>query len=127
VSPLADVLTETRDGVPVARLQGQVDMSNAAAVGDQLVGSVTSAGFGLVVDLSETTYLDSAGVNLLFDLAERLETRQQVLRLVVPEGAVVRRLLRIVGVESAAGVDATLDAAVAAVVEHSRDVPDAPA
>lgn len=125
MSRLAEVRLETRDDVRVARVVGQIDMSNARDVGRELGEAVAAADFGLVVDLSETTYLDSAGVNLLFELGERLETRQQVLRLVVPQGAAVRRLLRVTGVEATGVVDASVASAVAAVVAHSRDVPGA--
>jgi anti-anti-sigma factor len=100
------------DDVVVARLSGEIDLSNAAEVGDELSSSVPNTALGLVLDLTATTYLDSSGVHLIFDLAERLRTRQQQLRIVVPSGAPVRRVLRIVELDDSVPVLATVDEAV---------------
>jgi anti-anti-sigma factor len=100
------------DDVVIARLSGEIDLSNAMDVGDQLAGSVPNTALGLVLDLTATTYLDSSGVHLVFDLAERLRTRQQQLRIVVPAGAPVRRVLRIVELDDTVPVLATVDEAV---------------
>ncbi|MEA2451158.1 MAG: hypothetical protein QOG63_3090 [Thermoleophilaceae bacterium] len=84
------------DDVVVARLAGEVDLANAGLVGDELKAAVPNRALGLVLDLERTTYLDSSGVSLVFDLADRLRRRQQQLRLVAPAGAPLRRVLRIV-------------------------------
>jgi anti-anti-sigma factor len=67
------------------------------------------------IDLTATAYLDSSGVHLLFDLAERLQRRQQQLRVVVPEDAPVRRVLRIVELDETVPVTASVEEAVAAI------------
>ena len=100
------------DDVVVARLTGEIDLSNAAEVGDELSTSVPNTALGLVLDLTATTYLDSSGVHLVFDLAERLRTRQQQLRIVVPAGAPIRRVLRIVELDDTVPVLASVDEAV---------------
>ena len=46
-----------------------------------------------MLDLTQTTYLDSSGIRLLFDLAERLHSRRQRFVLVVSEAALVRRVV----------------------------------
>lgn len=104
--------------VVVAQVAGEIDLASAGDVADQLAGAVSNRALGLVVDLSETTYLDSSGISLLFDLAERLRRRQQRLRLVVPEGAPLRRVLRIVDAGGAVPVLATVEAA----ADQVRDV-----
>jgi anti-sigma B factor antagonist len=101
------------DDVVVARLAGEVDLSNARDVGDKLSTAVPNTALGLVLDLTATTYLDSSGVHLVFDLAERLRTRQQQLRVVVPAGAPIRRVLRIVELDESVPVMAAVDEAVA--------------
>jgi anti-sigma B factor antagonist/stage II sporulation protein AA (anti-sigma F factor antagonist) len=100
------------DDVVVARLSGEIDLSNAADVRDQLSAGVPNTALGLVIDLTATTYLDSSGVHLVFDLAERLTRRQQVLRVVVPAGAPIRRVLRVVELDETVPVLATVDEAV---------------
>jgi anti-anti-sigma factor len=103
------------DDVVVARLSGEVDLSNATEVGDELSTGVPNTALGLVLDLTATTYLDSSGVHLIFDLAERLRTRQQQLRIVVPAGAPVRRVLRIVELGDTVPVLASVEEAVEAI------------
>ena len=100
------------DDVIVARLTGEIDLSNASEVGETLSAAVPNTALGLVIDLTATSYLDSSGVHLLFDLAERLQRRQQRLRVVVPEGGPIRRVLRIVELDATVPVLASLDEAV---------------
>ena len=96
---LAHVHLDTIEDVPVARLDGDIDISNAQDLGDALAASVSSHALGLVVDLSELDYLDSAGVHLLLDLAGRLRTRRQELRVVAPADAPLRTVLDITAVD----------------------------
>ena len=81
-------------GIPVARLAGEVDISNVEYIGAELE-AVAGREPLFVVDLARTEYFDSAGIRLLFRLAIRLKTRRQELRVIVPPGAVVRRVLEI--------------------------------
>ena len=99
--------------VVVARLTGEVDLSNAAAVGAELAAAVPNHALGLVLDLVGTSYLDSSGVSLVFDLSDRLRKRQQQLRLVVPDGAPLRRVLGIVDPGGSLPVVEAVDTAVA--------------
>ena len=57
---------------------------------------------GLVLDFSNTVYLDSAGLHFVFELGKRLRDRGQRLELVVPPGSPVAFVLQVVGVESMA-------------------------
>ena len=51
MSPLADITFETVDGVLVARVEGEVDMSNASELGAAITGRIPSDARGLVLDL----------------------------------------------------------------------------
>lgn len=82
----------------LARLKGEVDLSNARSVKEQLLDAVPNTASGLVLDLSPTHHLDSSGVRVIFELAERLDNRRQKLELVVPDESNVRRVLRLTGV-----------------------------
>jgi anti-anti-sigma factor len=112
-APLASVSVDQHGDVAVARLAGELDLSNAAAVEDQVtrgLGGVTS----VAVDLAGLSYLDSAGLALLSRLAARIAGPGGALRLIVPPDAVVRRALWISGLTEAIPVDETLEAALAA-------------
>jgi anti-anti-sigma factor len=92
---------EARDlaGARLVRVSGEVDLSNARDVMDAIAGAVTHDASVVVVDLGATTYLDSAGIAMLFRLAERLSHRRQELRLVVPAAAPTRAVLELTNVD----------------------------
>jgi anti-sigma B factor antagonist/stage II sporulation protein AA (anti-sigma F factor antagonist) len=110
---LARVAVERHDGAVLARLSGEIDLSNASAVEDQVTGGVAGA-TAVAVDLSGLRYLDSAGLALLSRLAGRLAALAGSLRLVVPPNAVVGRTLSVSGLAAAIPVDETVEAALAA-------------
>ena len=97
----AEAIDITREGdVVVARLRGEIDLANARAIGSLVTGSVPNEAAGVVLDLSDVSYLDSSGVHLVFDLSERLASRQQRLALVVPDDSRIRRVLDLVNVRA---------------------------
>ena len=112
--PLAEVTVLAHGSVIVARLVGEVDLSNVDAVERTVVGPITDETRCLIVDLSETAYLDSAGVRLLFDLAVRLHAHGQQLRLVVSDATIVRRVLILTHLDQTVPFDASVEAALAA-------------
>ena len=99
MSDLARVAAEWHGETPVAAVQGEVDASNVAEVGVALRGLVTNRSSVLVVDLSTTSYLDSAGINLMFALGDELRSRQLELRLVIPPKTSIARMLSITGLD----------------------------
>jgi anti-anti-sigma factor len=112
---MIDPLQIERHGtVPVGRLSGEVDISHVPVVRDRLFSALDNHGNGLVIDLSDTSYIDSAVVNLLFELADRLGTHQLRLVVVVPEGGLVDRVAAIVNLRSVADLYRSFDEAVAA-------------
>jgi anti-anti-sigma factor len=113
VSTSAEVAIERHGDLVVAHLSGEVDMANAAYVHDELIRSVPNEAAGLAIDLTETRYLDSAGIALLFDLAKRLGRRRQGLRLVLPPTSPLKRVLELTEVDSVAPIHHSLDSALA--------------
>jgi anti-anti-sigma factor len=114
VSTAAEVSVERHGDAVVAHLTGEVDMNNAGYVGEELRSSVPNDATALVVDLSTTSYIDSAAIGLLFELARRLGRRRQALRLVVPQTSPLVRVLEITEINSTAPIYETVDSAVAA-------------
>jgi anti-anti-sigma factor len=110
----ANVDFDHRDSVGVARLSGDVDIVQAGTLRKQLLAAVRNEDLGLVVDLSDTRYIDSVGVSLLFELAERLAGRQLRFAVVMPSGGLVERVLTIVKLDSVAEVHRGLEDALAA-------------
>jgi anti-anti-sigma factor len=111
---LARIVSETYEDLPVARLEGEVDMTNAQSLGERLRGLLTNRSVALVVDLEPTTYLDSSGITLLFGLSDELRLRQQQLHLVVPDGSPLARVITITGLDRAVPTHPTLERAIEA-------------
>ena len=108
---LANLKTDVVDGFVVARLDGELDMSNAAEVSRAIARVVTNDVLGLVLDLTQSEFIDSAGIRTLFELRTQLKNRGQEMRLVVPAGAAITEALRIVGIPRSIGVSETAEEA----------------
>jgi anti-sigma B factor antagonist len=108
---LAEVEVVADAVAPVVRVRGEIDLSNTATIRATLIEALPHAASGLVLDLSETTYLDSSGIRLLFDVAERLQARRQRLLLVLTEAALVRRVLVLTKLDDAVPLYASVDEA----------------
>ena len=105
---------EERGPTIVARITGELDLSNVAETEATIVLSVTPDTEGLVIDLTETTFLDSTGIRMLFDLAERLRSRRHQFRLVADTTTLVHRVLELSQLAALVPVDASLAAALEA-------------
>ena len=100
--------------VRVFAVEGDVDIARAPVLREELRRSIDNRDRGLVVDLSETTYLDSAGVNVLFEVAEDLSDRQLAFAIVVPEGGLVERVVELVDLASVAALHRSVGEATSA-------------
>jgi len=93
-----DIQFTTHGHVVVARMSGEVDMSNATEMVAAIGSAATNQMTGVVLDLSDVEYLDSAGIHLVFTLRENLRARGQEMRLVVGSQSPVNDALRLAGV-----------------------------
>jgi anti-sigma B factor antagonist len=105
----ADLSLREHEGCPVASLSGEIDIANAAEVRGRLLSSLSNAFPGLVLDLSGLTYVDSQGVQLILELAERMRVRRLRFRIVMPDRSVVKRILVLTHVDQVAPIDETLE------------------
>jgi anti-anti-sigma factor len=110
----ANIELDHRDSVGIARLSGEVDITQASVLREQLLAAVRNDDVGLVVDLTDASYVDSVGVSLLFELAERLSGRQIRFAVVVPPEGLIERVITIVDLNSVAEIHRGLDEALAA-------------
>ena len=111
----ASIKVDHRDSVGIAHLSGEVDITQTSMLREQLLGAVRNDDLGLVVDLTDARYVDSVGVSLLFELAERLTGRQLRFAVVIPHQGLVERVLTIVDLASVVEVHRELDEALAAI------------
>ena len=110
---LAHITAEHRAGLAVASVAGEIDASNMKWVESRLRALLTNQSDGLVVDLSATTYLDSAGIALWFALAAELHQHRQQLHLVVVDNSSIARMVTLTGLDEAVPTHPTLEAALA--------------
>lgn len=95
----------------IARVQGDIDMSNVQDLAHALRTGISNRSLGVILDLTGVGYLDSSGLELLFDLHRRLASRRQELRLVVPPSSPVRRTIEVVRLDRDVGIHASIEAA----------------
>jgi len=108
---LADVRFSRQAGAVVAHLTGEIDMSNAQELTEAVFGATGNHALGVVLDLTDVEYLDSAGIHLIYRLGDGLRVRGQRLALVIPSTSPVNDALRLAGVRRDGNVFAALDPA----------------
>lgn len=113
MSLLAQIDEERRGTIAIARVRGEIDASNVKWLEGRLGALLTNRDDGLIVDLTATTYLDSAGIALLFALSSALGQHRQRLRLVVPEASPIARMARLTGLTGTVPTHPTVEAALA--------------
>jgi anti-anti-sigma factor len=81
-------------GVVVLEVVGDHDLANAEALEAALDGAIGD-GSGVVIDLSEATFIDSRVIKTLFDAGERLAGQGRQLVLQLHTAGIVIRVLEI--------------------------------
>jgi anti-anti-sigma factor len=115
MSDLASLFVWHREGIVVAGVTGEIDVSNAADLERDVSAELTRDTAGLVMDLGGLEFMDSSGVHLLFHLARRLERRGLGFALVLPPESIPRRVLELSGPRARRWIHASEEAAIAAV------------
>jgi anti-anti-sigma factor len=108
---LADVRFTHSGQALVAQLTGEVDLSNAESLRTAITEATPNQSLALVFDLSQVDYLDSAGIQLIYQLRADLRARGQSLRLVIPASSPATDALRLAGVSRHLETVETLEAA----------------
>jgi anti-anti-sigma factor len=107
----ATVSVDRRDAGAVVHLRGEIEFANTHAVRTDLLATIPLDGPGMIIDLTETTYLSSSGVRLLFDVAERLQGRHQRLVLVATNEGMIGRVVALTKLDDLVPLVATVDEA----------------
>lgn len=78
----------------LVRLAGEIDMANSPEIGREIVRQTGAAG-AVLLDLTEVSFLDSAGLRLLDALVSDLDEQGTPIRLVVGESGAARMTLQL--------------------------------
>jgi anti-anti-sigma factor len=102
---------ECRDGIWVLSLRGEHDLSTQPSLSEEL-GRVTAVGGPVVIDLSDTDFIDSTILRVLANAAVEQSAGLKV-AVVVPTGREAMRILRVTGIAALLQPFETREAAVA--------------
>ncbi|PXY31087.1 STAS domain-containing protein [Prauserella muralis] len=100
-----EVRAQDETSVDIA-ISGEIDLSNAVSVQDGVFSAITNRLLSVRIDLAGVTYLDSAGLRILFALADRLRLLQTSCIIVAPFGSPTRRVIELSGLDNLVTVDA---------------------
>lgn len=89
---LARVEVAWSDGVAVARVKGEIDLSNAGNLVSSLASAVEEAPL-VVLDLSELSFIGSSGIHALFQLSRLCSRFGGAMCVVAPEISPLRSIL----------------------------------
>lgn len=78
-------------------IAGEIDLANATTVQRRLLELITNQPSAVHLDLTGLTFLDSAGLRIMFTLADRLEMLQIAFEVIVPARSIPRRALELAG------------------------------
>ena len=98
------------DGIPLVRTHGEIDLYTAQEFDRAVQAGIKQDGPALIVDLSDTSYLDSAGVAVLFAAQKALAAKNAELHVVAPSNRRgVSRVLEIARLDALARVHASVE------------------
>ena len=86
------------DKIDVVCLEGDFDLRNAPVLGDHIYRALES-GNGLILDLSEATFIDSSVIHTLVRASKAAARREQAIVLQLGTAASVERILEIASIE----------------------------
>ena len=81
-------------------LSGDVDLANASTIEAELTAAIPNRATGVTLDLSDVTYLDSAGLQLVLGLTVKLRRLQIEIRIIAPEDTPARHAIDMAGMAS---------------------------
>jgi anti-anti-sigma factor len=110
---LADIQFSERERVVIARVTGEIDLSNADSIESAIAEATPNHALALILDVGALDYLDSAGIHLIYKLREKLRARGQSLRLVIPPDSPANDALRLAGISRNVDTAESLEAAMA--------------
>ena len=102
---------EDRDGWAVARASGDLDLTTAPRLREQVVQVVTGGQPRVVLDLDGVDFVDSTGLGVVVGLLKRTRSQGGDLRLVSTRSA-LRKVLELTALEHALPLSATVDEAI---------------
>ncbi len=112
---------ETIEGAwPVVKAAGEIDLSNIDELRSAFDAAISRSPKAFIVDFTDISYIDSAGVAVVISAYRRISKVGGVLGIVRPTSPAVRRVLELIGLQSLPSVVVTdnVEAALESLSEH---------
>jgi anti-sigma B factor antagonist len=107
---------ETHGKTVVLRVRGRLDARTSPRLLERLM-PFAGMGRNLVLNLAQVTFLGSSGVGVMLAAAQAFQDRKGIVRLVSPSAAVVA-VVKLLNLEPFLKIDASEEAALAAIAER---------
>ena len=92
-------------------LPAEIDLSNAEQVYDRLSAALVSGAAVVIADFTGTRFCDCACLNRLLRVHNQAAGHNAQLRLVIPPGAPVREVVKVLGLDQQLPVYASIETA----------------
>lgn len=92
-----EIQPSTSDQVTRLDLTGELDLAGTDSVEEAVEAALASGASEILLDLTGTTFIDSAGVNVLLSAQRRTNTGGATFRLISPRGSESRLLIDLAG------------------------------
>lgn len=99
----------------------ELDLTIADGLREALLGVLNAGALGLVVDMTTTTFCDSAGISAITRAMRRAAAHDATMRLAVSSPAVLR-VLDLVGIDRLIDVYPNASAALASLPDHAKNL-----
>jgi anti-sigma B factor antagonist len=108
---MADQIAEATPAVVV--LPAEIDVTNCELAFDLLAAALAPGVPLVIADLTATSFCDTSGIRALLQAHEQAAARGAQLRLAIPPGGSVRRVLELTGIGRVLSLYPGLDEAIA--------------
>ncbi len=108
-----NISAQQRDAITILYLEGRIDGEGALELDKALQGVLADGHVRLVLDMSQVSYINSAGLRTLADALSQAQQRQGDVKLVTLSPKVLR-VLQIIGFDRFFDMHASLPEALAA-------------
>ena len=105
----------------VVAVPGELDLTIADGLRDVLLGALNAGALGLVVDMTATTFCDSAGITALTRAVRRAAATDAAMRLALTSSPVLR-VLNLVGIDRLIDIYPDVTAALASLPDQEKNV-----
>jgi anti-anti-sigma factor len=98
------VQTDDREPLhPVVYVRGELDMATAPQLADSIAGVLSRIPSDVVLDLSDTTFMDASGITVIVRMRNHLgDSSRVIIRHPAP---VIRRILKLVQIDTVVTID----------------------